>query len=86
MLNDRAKPAYDFYSPDQQNSAAAGFDVDFDVVEWGGPRNAPSPGTSHGDDGIDNSLGYTDPSIMYRLFATASLAPYLPRPQSARDE
>jgi peptide/nickel transport system substrate-binding protein len=63
----------------QQNFAAAGFDIDFDVVEWGtmlvARRNPPSPSTSHGDDGINNSLGYTDPSTMYRLFATASFPP-----------
>jgi peptide/nickel transport system substrate-binding protein len=63
----------------QQNFAAVGFDVDFDVVEWGmmlvARRSPPSPATSHGDDGINNSLGYTDPSVMYRLFATASFPP-----------
>jgi peptide/nickel transport system substrate-binding protein len=63
----------------QQNFAAAGFDVDFDVVEWGtmliARRSTPSQATSHGDDGINNSLGYTDPSIQYRLFATASFPP-----------
>ncbi len=63
----------------QQNFAAAGFDIDFDVVEWGtmimARRSAPSPSTSHGDDGINNSLGYTDPSTMYRLFATGSFPP-----------
>jgi peptide/nickel transport system substrate-binding protein len=63
----------------QQNFAAVGIDVDFDVVEWGmmlvARRSSPSPATSHGDDGINNSLGYTDPSIMYRLFATASFPP-----------
>jgi ABC-type transport system substrate-binding protein len=63
----------------QQNLAAVGFDVDFDVVEWGmmlvARRSPPSPATSHGDDGINNSLGYTDPSVMYRLFATASFPP-----------
>jgi peptide/nickel transport system substrate-binding protein len=63
----------------QQNFAAAGFDIDFDVVEWGtmliAKRSPPSQATSHGDDGINNSLGYTDPSVMYRLFATASFPP-----------
>jgi peptide/nickel transport system substrate-binding protein len=63
----------------QQNFAAVGFNVDFDVVEWGmmlvARRSAPSPATSHGDDGINNSLGYTDPSVMYRLFASASFPP-----------
>ena len=63
----------------QQSFAAAGFDIDFDVVEWGtmimARRSAPSQATSHGDDGINNSLGYTDPSTLYRLFATASFPP-----------
>jgi ABC-type transport system substrate-binding protein len=63
----------------QQNFAAVGIDVDFDVVEWGmmivARRSPPSPATSHGDDGINNSLGFTDPSVMYRLFATASFPP-----------
>ena len=63
----------------QQNFAAAGFDIDFDVVEWGtmliARRSTPSQATSHGDDGINNSLGYTDPSTLYRLFATPSFPP-----------
>ena len=63
----------------QQNFTAVGIDVTFDVVEWGmmimARRSAPSPQTSHGDDGINNSLGYTDPSTMYRLFASASFPP-----------
>jgi ABC-type transport system substrate-binding protein len=63
----------------QQNFTAVGIDVDFDVVEWGmmiiARRSPPSPATSHGDDGINNSLGYTDPSTLYRLFATASFPP-----------
>jgi peptide/nickel transport system substrate-binding protein len=63
----------------QQNFAAAGFDIDFDVVEWGtmivARRSNPSPQTSHGDDGLNNSLAYTDPSTLYRLFATPSFPP-----------
>ena len=63
----------------QQNFSDVGIDVDFDVVEWGtmliARRSPPSQATSHGDDGINNSLGYTDPSTMYRLFATASFPP-----------
>ena len=63
----------------QQNFAAVGIDVTFDVVEWGmmimARRSPPSQQTSHGVDGINNSLGYTDPSTMYRLFATASYPP-----------
>jgi peptide/nickel transport system substrate-binding protein len=63
----------------QQNFAAVGIDIDFDVVEWGtmimARRSVPSQATSHGVDGINNSLGYTDPSTLYRLFATASFPP-----------
>jgi ABC-type transport system substrate-binding protein len=63
----------------QQNFAAVGIDVEFDVVEWGmmimARRSPQSPQTSHGVDGINNSLGYTDPSTMYRLFASASFPP-----------
>jgi ABC-type transport system substrate-binding protein len=63
----------------QQNFAAVGMDVEFDVVEWGtmlvARRSTPSQATSHGVDGINNSLGYTDPSVMYRLFATPSFPP-----------
>jgi peptide/nickel transport system substrate-binding protein len=63
----------------QQNFAAAGLQIDFDVVEWGmmimARRSPPSPATSHGVDGINNSLGYTDPSTMYRLFASTSFPP-----------
>ena len=63
----------------QQNFTAVGIDLEFDVVEWGtmlvARRSPPSPGTSHGDDGINNSLGYTNTSTMYRLFATPSVPP-----------
>lgn len=38
-------------------------------------RSPQSPQTSHGDDGLNNSLGFADPSTMYRLFATESIAP-----------
>jgi len=60
----------------QQNFTAVGIDVTFDVVEWGmmimARRSPPSTQTSHGVDGINNSLGYSDPSTLYRLFASAS--------------
>ena len=63
----------------QQNFTAVGIDVEFDVVEWGmmivARRSPPSQQTSHGDDGINNSLGFSDPSTLYRLFATPSFAP-----------
>jgi len=63
----------------QQNFTAAGFDIDFDVIEWGtmliARRSQPSHATSHGDDGINNSLGYSDPSTLYRLFASPNFPP-----------
>ena len=63
----------------QQNFAAVGIDVQFDVVEWGtmivARRSPQSPQTSHGVDGINNSLGFSDPSTLPRLFATASFPP-----------
>jgi peptide/nickel transport system substrate-binding protein len=54
-------------------------DIDFDVVEWGtmlvAIRNAPTAAQSHGDDGVNISLGYSDPSSMFRYYATDSFSP-----------
>jgi ABC-type transport system substrate-binding protein len=63
----------------QQNFKAVGLDIEFDVVEWGtmlvAVRNAPTAAQSHGDDGINISLSYTDPSSMFRYYATDSFSP-----------
>ncbi|MBV9860818.1 MAG: ABC transporter substrate-binding protein [Alphaproteobacteria bacterium] len=63
----------------QQNFKAVGMDIDFDVVEWGtmlvAVRNAPTAPQSHGDDGINISLSYTDPSSMFRYYARDSFSP-----------
>jgi peptide/nickel transport system substrate-binding protein len=63
----------------QQNFKAVGMDIDFDVVEWGtmlvAIRNAPTAPQSHGDDGVNISLSYTDPSSMFRYYATDSFSP-----------
>lgn len=63
----------------QQNFQAVGLDVDFDVVEWGtmlvAVRNTPMAAQSHGDDGINISLSYTDPSSMFRYYAKDSFSP-----------
>ena len=63
----------------QQNFKAVGMDIDFDVVEWGtmlvAIRNAPTAPQSHGVDGINISLSYTDPSSMFRYYATDSFSP-----------
>jgi len=63
----------------QRNFKAVGLDIDFDVVEWGtmlvAIRNAPTAPQSHGDDGINISLSFTDPSSMFRYYATDSFSP-----------
>ena len=63
----------------QQQLKASGFDLDFDVVEWGAmlvaKRSAPTAPASHNDDALNNSLGFSDPSVMFRYFATGSFSP-----------
>jgi peptide/nickel transport system substrate-binding protein len=63
----------------QQNFKAVGMEIDFDVVEWGtmlvAVRSAPTAAPSHGDDGINISLGYSDPSTMFRYYAKDSFSP-----------
>ncbi len=63
----------------QQNFKAVGREIDFDVVEWGtmlvAIRNAPTAPQSHGVDGINISLSYTDPSSMFRYYAKDSFSP-----------
>jgi ABC-type transport system substrate-binding protein len=63
----------------QQNFKAVGMDIDFDVVEWGtmlvAVRNAPGTPPTHNDDGINISLSFTDPSSMFRYYATDSFSP-----------
>jgi len=63
----------------QENFKAVGMDIDFDVVEWGtmlvAVRSAPTTPQSHGDDGINISLSFTDPSSMFRYYATDSFSP-----------
>jgi len=63
----------------QQNFKEVGIDIEFDVVEWGtmlvAIRNAPTAPQSHGVDGINISLSYTDPSSMFRYYATDSFSP-----------
>ena len=63
----------------QQNFKAVGMEIDFDVVEWGtmlvGVRNPPGSPQTHGDDAINISLSFTDPSSMFRYYATDSFSP-----------
>jgi hypothetical protein len=61
----------------QQNFQAVGIDITFDVVEWGAMivamRSAPDAPQSHGVDGVNNSLGYADPSTIFRYFCSDAL-------------
>jgi peptide/nickel transport system substrate-binding protein len=63
----------------QQNFAAVGMQIDFDVVEWGtmlvAIRSDPKATQSHGDQGINISLSSVDPSTMFRYYAKDSFSP-----------
>jgi ABC-type transport system substrate-binding protein len=63
----------------QQQVKPLGFDLDFDVVEWGtmliGIRSAPTAPPSHGVDGINISLSSIEPSTMFRYYDSASYSP-----------
>ncbi|WP_428531515.1 ABC transporter substrate-binding protein [Rhodopila sp.] len=63
----------------QQNFAAVGMQIDFDVVEWGtmlvAIRSDPNAPQSHGDQGINISLSSVDPSSMFRYYAKDSFSP-----------
>jgi peptide/nickel transport system substrate-binding protein len=63
----------------QQQVRPLGFDLQFDVVEWGtmlvAKRSAPGAPASHGDDALNNSLGFADPAVMFRYFSKASFSP-----------
>ncbi len=63
----------------QQTFKAVGIEIEFDVVEWGtmlvAVRNGPTTPQSRGVHGINISLSYTDPSSMFRYYATDSFSP-----------
>jgi peptide/nickel transport system substrate-binding protein len=63
----------------QQTVKPIGFDFEFDVVDWGAmlvaKRSAPSAPASHGDDALNNSLSFTDPSAMFRYYSATSFSP-----------
>src|SRR6195952_1401921 len=60
----------------QQNFKAVGMDIDFDVVEWGtmlvAVRSDPKSPSSHGADGVNISLSFTDPSSMFHYYVRDS--------------
>ena len=63
----------------QQQVRPVGFDLDFDVVEWGtmlvAKRNSPTSPASHGVDALNNSLGFADPGVMFRYFSSKTFPP-----------
>jgi peptide/nickel transport system substrate-binding protein len=63
----------------QQNFAAVGLAIDFDVVEWGtmlvAIRSDPKSTQSHGVQGVNISLSSVDPSTMFRYYAKDSFSP-----------
>jgi ABC-type transport system substrate-binding protein len=63
----------------QQQVKPIGFDLDFDVVDWGTmlvvKRSAPSAPVAHGVDALNNSLGFSDPASMFRYFSKTSMSP-----------
>jgi ABC-type transport system substrate-binding protein len=63
----------------QQQVKPLGFDLDFDIVEWGAMliaiRSAPDAPPSHGVDGMNFSLSSVDPSTMFRYYDSASYSP-----------
>jgi ABC-type transport system substrate-binding protein len=63
----------------QQQVKPLGFDLDFDIVEWGtmliAIRSAPSAPPSHGVDGVNISLSSIEPSTMFRYYASPSYSP-----------
>ena len=63
----------------QQNLKPLGVDLTFDVVDWGSMiiarRNPATAAMSHGDNALNNSLTYTDPSSIGRLFQSIYIPP-----------
>jgi peptide/nickel transport system substrate-binding protein len=63
----------------QQQVRPVGFDLDFDVVEWGtmlvAKRNSPTSPASHGVDALNNSLGFADPGVLFRYFSSNTFPP-----------
>jgi len=63
----------------QQQVRPIGFDLDFDVVEWGtmlvAKRNPPTAPAGHGVDALNNSLGFADPGVLFRYFSSTTFPP-----------
>ena len=63
----------------QQNLKDAGFDIEFDVVDWGTMlvafRNPPTAPMSRGDHGVNISLPFGDPTLVFRFFHGSTMPP-----------
>jgi peptide/nickel transport system substrate-binding protein len=63
----------------QQSMKAGGFDLDFEVVEWGamllGYRSAPDAPASKGIDALNICLSYPSPSSMFGYWQRSSYSP-----------
>jgi ABC-type transport system substrate-binding protein len=63
----------------QQNLKAVGVDVSFDVVEWGTMlvafRNPPDAPAAHGVQANNVSLGFSDPSYIFRFYSSQAYSP-----------
>jgi len=63
----------------EQTVKPIGFDLDFDVTDWGSmlvaKRSDPAAPASHGDDALNNSLSFPDPGAMFRYYSKTSFSP-----------
>lgn len=63
----------------QQNLRKINVDLDFDLVDWGAmmlaSRNPATAASSHGVTAMNISWNYSDPTALYRYFASASIPP-----------
>jgi ABC-type transport system substrate-binding protein len=63
----------------QQMLKPIGFELEFEVVEWGtmlvAARSAPGAQASLGVDAVNISLSFTDPSTLYRYYHSESQTP-----------
>jgi peptide/nickel transport system substrate-binding protein len=63
----------------QQQLTPFNVDLDFDIVDWGSMivavRNPATAAVAHGDNVMNISWSFSDPTALYRFFATASMPP-----------
>lgn len=63
----------------QQNLKEVGFDIEYNVVDWGTMlvafRNPPTAAMSQGAHGVNISLPFSDPTNIYRFFHSSAMPP-----------